>query len=758
MSSIKDEPTLLTFEELKHLEIEDIAICIDQYQALKICEKSKAQGDIYNLWVRKLFKSYGANPKNMTTKDWSHILGYLEKVLDKFIEDLSDTQDNARMEQLTIWWSDTMEFLTWLQSIISNLDANILCLVLAFGFEIVVKTCDKSRMQPVIKIHQHLLKIITNNLLQMDLQSIEELKGMSRVLSSLCDVASILSSSDIKLSIETWRIVTKVSSKCNVQFVNGNAEVMRALKEKSTGKPISGIIKELSKLFYYFLEDKEALANENFLKVAQFYLKLIKILMKNTTKCPTVKEYFELYILFQHKLKEKINTAYVETMQTDLDDILAFASKEEDLNNYLLQHLSQDNNDGVICDTILTYMRILCENYINSSPKINVYKRIFDILFDGPLAFVDVERYPKLLFYFATLTVKDSNSDLHMLWCKNVIESSWIKASVSCEILRIYYGFLHETLNDCGYLCLEFWVKSWHKFNFSHPTSSFCYQRFLIESIIKTITCRTPKNSIDQYIQQFSNSEIIFLKCGYDSTPLQLYFNTNLGDHLKRICDKNINRKQYTELLNLLDICCVNHKRISIFKNDLVNAFLCIITLSPSEIENFDDFVSKCFTIFNNLNDSQVHNTILKCLYDNLPKTHKVFGCSMLEYLQQRKPQSQVILESLPQSIIYKLQKFLQALNNNTNICKTKDFTELQNIYHKNKRLFTQRVFHDVHISKRPRVTGDYSNSCDYKSILSDICEQSQYLLNNMNAKNFDDKDYDMLNCIKNNIEKCLTK
>lgn len=81
MASLNNEELLITFEELTQLETADISACIERYQALKICEKSSAPAeDIYNLWVRKLFKAYETS--EYTNQNWIQIIGFLEKLLD----------------------------------------------------------------------------------------------------------------------------------------------------------------------------------------------------------------------------------------------------------------------------------------------------------------------------------------------------------------------------------------------------------------------------------------------------------------------------------------------------------------------------------------------------------------------------------------------------------------------------------------------------------------------------------------------------
>ncbi|XP_059225867.1 uncharacterized protein LOC106094316 [Stomoxys calcitrans] len=761
MSSKNDEPVLLTFEELKHLEVEDIAICIDKYQAMQICEKSTAYGDIYNVWVRKLLKSYGGSTAGISTKDWIQILEYLAKVLEKFVYDLSNSKTDMLVKQLNQWWNDTLEFLKWLHTIISGLDVHIVCLILAFALEIVIKTCkiaDRRLIQPVIQIHQQLLYTLTNNMLKMDMQNIEDLKGFSKVLISLCDVATIISSSDIKLSIETWRIVAKISGKFSGYFNNiqqsGGDEIMNELKINATGKPITGIIKELNKLFNYFLEDDEAPKNENFLKVAQFYLKLIKSIMKNTQLVPAPNEFLQVYTKFLHQLKIKISRKYIEPMQKDLNDILAMANNQEGMENYVLQHLVEDNEQFVSCDLILQYMSQLLEDNNKHIISFEVIKRIFNVLFDGPLIFIEGEKYAKLLSYFAALTAEDISGDLHILWCTNLLEAMWIKALTSCEILRMYYGYLLNASNEQAHACLEFWIKSWQNCNVEITTSSFGYKRFLIERLIRTIALQLPSNNHQLFFHNHPNCEVLLLKCGLADTKSRSYLNTTLTDHLNGMLDMQLNKKQYIELLDLLDICCshgefVNFNDIS---NKLVKAFLLIFSLPMSEIQKFRHFIYKCFAIFKILNNMQLDKEILKCLEDNLNKIKEVFGVFMLEYLMQRKPQSQTILKRLTTPEVMKLQRFLETSNN-----KTGDLRIFQDAYNRHKNKCKQPSLQDVHISKRPRVAGEGLSS-DYKCILNEMFEQSKLILTKQTATTFDDKDYDLLICIKTNIEKCLKK
>ncbi|XP_073845606.1 uncharacterized protein isoform X2 [Musca autumnalis] len=756
MSSISDEQILITFEELTQLEIADISVCIDKYQALKICESSSAPAeDVYNLWIKKLLKAY--DTLQFTNQDWVEIIGYLEKLLDNFVRNAVSSKSEVTSKHLNQWWTDTQEFIKWLQTIISDLDMHILCLILAFGFEIIIQTnkfARKGNMQPLTSIHQHLLHILTKNMFKIELQNSEDIQGLDKVLKSLCDVASIISSTDIKLSIETWRIVAKISGKCyetpmeiDVEFKDS----LNELKRKSTEKPISGIIQELRKLFKYFQEDKSALNNDNFLKVAQFYLKLIKIVRKNASTLPSAAEYFEVYTTFVHQLKGNINSKLLDSIQSDLNDILANSNQRETIENLLSKHLLEDNSKFSCCDIVLEYLAICCDenrSYSSDAPFLN---RIFNTLFDGPLVFVDSDKFSKILKYFTTLVAQDATGELHMQLCKHVIESNWIKAYTSCEILRIYYGYLFKLSDSNLKSCLEFWIKSWQRNKSYNNNDRRNYVKNLIEMILKTIISCLPQTNVEQFFENCTNKEIILLKCGVDNKKLLNYLNTKLTTYLKRIHNSMLLKREYTELLHLLDIWC-HHEQfvmVGIVKDDLMKAFFHIFSLTSSEVTKFKVFLWKCFHIFTMLNDPQLDVAITKCLNENLIKTKTVLGAYLLEYLLHKKPQSLGLLKSLQTPDIIKLQQFLET----PNTCETKNLTIFKDVNVHNPKTTD---LPDVHISKRPRVTNGLCNVEDYKIILNEMLEHSQKLTTTATA--FDNRDIELLNCIKHNIDKCLLK
>lgn len=253
--------------------------------------------------------------------------------------------------------------------------------------------------------------------------------------------------------------------------------------------------------------------------------------------------------------------------------------------------------------------------------------------------------------------------------------------------------------------------------------------------------------------------------------------------------DKKIVRKEYTEMvclanniyliivwhnkknctslyfslqLNLLEIWCCHQQfvNVAILKDDLVKAFLNTFSLGLLEMEKFRDFLITCFSIFNSLNNTQIDNLILKCLQDNLNKTKSIVGAFMLEYLLNRRSRSEPLLKSLQTPDLMKLQNFLE--NNSTKkqqvTCITKDLHVFRDAFNKTISKSKEIPAYDVHCSKRPRVSKGDCCITDYKLILNEIFENSRKLAVNTTPEVFDTKDYELLNCIKQNIEICLRK
>lgn len=81
MSDLNDMELLISFDELKQLEIDAVPAWADRYNALSICKESSAEpSEIYNLWVQKLLKAYDL--KEFANNDWRIIIEYLKDILD----------------------------------------------------------------------------------------------------------------------------------------------------------------------------------------------------------------------------------------------------------------------------------------------------------------------------------------------------------------------------------------------------------------------------------------------------------------------------------------------------------------------------------------------------------------------------------------------------------------------------------------------------------------------------------------------------
>ncbi|TMW40713.1 hypothetical protein DOY81_014206 [Sarcophaga bullata] len=153
MSDLNDVELLISFDELKQLEIDVVPAWADKYNALSICKGSLAEpSEIYKLWVQKLFKAYDL--KEFTNNDWRIIIEYLKDILDGFVKNLDPLKDTAR-QQLNQWWQDTKDLLTWLWSIIDSVDAEIVYLLMILALEIVIKTCKFASGRNVMPILGH---------------------------------------------------------------------------------------------------------------------------------------------------------------------------------------------------------------------------------------------------------------------------------------------------------------------------------------------------------------------------------------------------------------------------------------------------------------------------------------------------------------------------------------------------------------------------------------------------------------------------
>lgn len=177
-------------------------------------------------------------------------------------------------------------------------------------------------------------------------------------------------------------------------------------------------------------------------------------------------------------------------------------------------------------------------------------------------------------------------------------------------------------------------------------------------------------------------------------------------------------------------------------------------------MEKFRDFLITCFPIFNCLNCTQIDNLVLKCLQDNLNKTKSIVGSFMLEYLLNRRSQSESLLKSLQTPDLMELQNFME--NNSTKkqhvTCITKDLHVFRDAYNKTMSKSKEITSYAVHCSKRPRVAQEDCYITEYKLILNEIFENSRKLADITKPEVFDTKDYELLNCIKQNIEICLRK
>lgn len=141
------------------------------------------------------------------------------------------------------------------------------------------------------------------------------------------------------------------------------------------------------------------------------------------------------------------------------------------------------------------------------------------------------------------------------------------------------------------------------------------------------------------------------------------------------------------------------------------------------------------------LKHKEVHNSILSCLSANIDKTKAIGSVFMLDYLLESFPEHQI--KSLITPELQKLQTFLKHMENKE--FDLKSFNEINS-----------NEFFSLNVSKRPRLSNDCNTPLKCKFILNEMLDYSRQLVNTTAA--FDNHDYEILNCIQDNIQQCLLK
>ncbi|KAM7344049.1 uncharacterized protein ACRADG_010889 isoform 2-T2 [Cochliomyia hominivorax] len=611
---------------------------------------------------------------------------------------------------------------------------------------------------------------ITNNFIyNIPIEESNEFESFNKILSSLCDVGCIISSGDIKTSIETWRIVAKLGVK--LRSFRNNFPLSQNATETVDGKQwyekaILGIFKELHEIINYYLKNPDT-SNDCVLQVCQFYLKILRIIIDNSRDelkiFPATKEYMDIYSLISHDLSEIQNSKADLYLNKGLYEILQIIHKDNNISKEILQHFKNDVDNFKSCNIILDYLKVTTEYYCqtstNSSSDVNEILNLFDIAFKGPLIFID-KKYHRIVYYFAVLTVLDTSNELHKKLCKYVLDTQWIKSYTSMEILNMYYSYtLQQPDTDLSFKYLEFWFEVWNKMN--ETNESYDQQKKLTEVLLKTIVGSISDTKLLQYCNtsKYDNFEILLLLCGKENKEIVQYFQTNLNKNLRILEECQINRRSYRELLNLLDICNMKPHLINCqLKENLFATFTSLFSLSTEEFPKFKDFLDKCFIYFNWQQDKLFNDKLLKHLLKYEHYCGIIQSIYLIEFLNKLKPESITLLQTLKtsnqqNSTIIKLLDTSLYPDKETLNCSL-NHKIFQDLY----QTYEQSSYPDnglEQIMKKPRL--DQGNFSNIKTILNDLKRNTEQLLN-FNRTSYDANDYELLQVIKNNIEKCLTK
>lgn len=95
-------------------------------------------------------------------------------------------------------------------------------------------------------------------------------------------------------------------------------------------------------------------------------------------------------------------------------------------------------------------------------------------------------------------------------------------------------------------------MQCWEKFNNCQITTAPSnHQKYFIKIIISTIIAQLQSCNIEQYVRNYANWEIVLLQCGIDNMRYISYLNSKLTGYLRKMNDKKIVRKEYTEMVCL---------------------------------------------------------------------------------------------------------------------------------------------------------------------------------------------------------------
>lgn len=190
----------------------------------------------------------------------------------------------------------------------------------------------------------------------------------------------------------------------------------------------------------------------------------------------------------------------------------------------------------------------------------------------------------------------------------------------------------------------------------------------------------------------------------------------------------------------------------SIMKVSLFETFTSLFTLQKTEFLKFCEFFNKSLRILYLLHDEQINEKLLKHLIQNVEHCCNLHSTNLIQFLLTQRPQSNKLLETLKTTDMISSQiiNLMDCYNLPSGDKFTVDVMLIQELIEQKPQTNTLQMDTEQ-ISKRPRL--DISSS-DVRLILNDMKQNTEKLIKH---KHFNAKDFELLNEIKSNIDKCLT-
>lgn len=205
-----------------------------------------------------------------------------------------------------------------------------------------------------------------------------------------------------------------------------------------------------------------------------------------------------------------------------------------------------------------------------------------------------------------------------------------------------------------------------------------------------------------------------------------------------------------------MDICKLKPQLVTYqLKETIYTTFCGIFSLKSNEFLKCQEFLHKSLSYFNLQQDKLLNDKILNHLKQNEQYCCQVESIFLIEFLLKLKPQSNNLLQNL-QISSQQNKTLINLLDISTN---SKQQSLDMNIFKKLQKSEEQssNITRNVtqQFAKKPRL--DEGNFYNIKYILNDLHLNSQKLLKFQRSE-YDPKDYQLLEMIKKNIEKCLCK